>query len=435
MSRVGRFTVVTVCLNARDSIRLTLESVARQTFPGMEHVIVDGGSTDGTLDILTEYPHLTVHSGPDGGVYDAMDRARPMVRGDVAIFLNAGDCFHDATTAEDIADAFGKVDADILFGNLLPVYLRAGDRHDHDSFVPGRPIDLGVMRNRRDLFGQSIHHQATVYRRWVLQKCSFRCRTAPHATGEYHLLLEASLRRGARIRHVDRLVSRFALGGQSTRDFAREWDRYVQARDTLRSLFCPTPESIRIDGPDEFHGIAAVRPPNLLTRASRTVSRRLRTGPPGRVVDRLLDAVARRVVRALMPKIADLLECQVQRLFNDLDARGRSILEGSEARTLESVEDLLRRHHSLPKALLKGLREGSRNLEEREKSLRILLGELAKGVDLRTDQPISWNRTLQEHVAAMIRHEDRLVRLLSEAARNDGHPDAGATDDAGRDRP
>jgi hypothetical protein len=429
MSRIERFTVVTVCLNARDSIRLTLESVARQTFPGMEHVIVDGGSTDGTLDILAEYPHLTVHSGPDGGVYDAMDRARSMVRGDIAIFLNAGDCFHDATTAEDIADAFGKVEADILFGNLLPVYLRAGDRHDHDSFVPGRAIDLGVMRSRRDLFEQSIHHQATVYRRWVLEKCSFECREAPHATGEYHLLLDAALRHRARIRHLDRVVSRFALGGQSTRDFSKEWERYVRARDSLRGMFCPTPESIRIDGPHEFHGIEALPQPDPVGRTSRSLARRLRAGPPGRFLDRLLDAIARRVVRALMPRIADLLECQVQRLFNDLDARGRSILEESQARTLESVEAMLRRHRRLPKALLEGLRDENRNLEEREKALRRLLEELSQGIDLRTDQPIVWNRTLQEHVAAMIRHEDRLVRLLQEATRNDRRTDDGASGD------
>jgi hypothetical protein len=415
MKPVERFTVVTVCLNARDSIRLTLESVARQSFAGMEHVIVDGGSTDGTLDILAEHPDLKVRSGPDGGVYDAMDRGRSLVRGDIAMFLNAGDCFFDDATAEALVDFFRRTPADIVFGNILPVYLRAGDTHDHDAFRPGHVIDLGFMRNRRDLLEQSIHHQATVYRRELLEACTFACRKAPHAMGEYHLLLEAALRRNARIRHFNRTISRFALGGISTRDFDTEWRKYLRARDSLREIYGPTPESIRIDGPDEFHGILPSA--SAIPVSRQGFARWLRQGPAGRAFDRALDAAAKRVLNAIMPRFVDLLESQVQRLFNDLDARVRTIVEASEAR-------MLARGPEQDDPTREDLLEAIAEIKLCESRIRSLLNERARRTDLRPDDPIAWDRALQDHGAAMIRHEDRLLRPVQAASPREDHPRA-----------
>jgi glycosyltransferase involved in cell wall biosynthesis len=89
------FTVITVCHNAQNTVLQTVESVRDQVDIDFEHLIIDGGSTDGTLSIIgsVKHPRLNVISGPDDGIYDAMNKGSCLARGRYLIFLNADDCF------------------------------------------------------------------------------------------------------------------------------------------------------------------------------------------------------------------------------------------------------------------------------------------------------------------------------------------------------
>ena len=196
-----RVSVVTVCLNERDTIRLTLESVRSQSFPDIEHVVIDGISKDGTIDIIREYGQVHLISELDKDLYDAMDKGAKVATGDIVIFLNAGDTFFDQKVCTKVAAFFDETRADIVFGNLLPVYLRPDDSHDHGAFEPGKILDLGYVQNRGQLYYESIHHQATWYRNWVMKKCSFAC-PDKKATGEYNLLLDAVFNHEAQIKHI-----------------------------------------------------------------------------------------------------------------------------------------------------------------------------------------------------------------------------------------
>ena len=96
-----RFSVVTPCLNAAPLIEETIASVAAQSAlrdgsAGLQHIICDGGSTDGTLEILRrlEQPHMRILSQQDRGMYDALARGLRLADGDVVAYLNAGDYFH-----------------------------------------------------------------------------------------------------------------------------------------------------------------------------------------------------------------------------------------------------------------------------------------------------------------------------------------------------
>jgi glycosyltransferase involved in cell wall biosynthesis len=298
---VAKVTVVTVCLNVRDTIRLTLESVARQTFPNMEHVIIDGVSTDGTLDIIREYPVAYLSSEKDKGVYDAMDKGSRAVTGDIVIFLNAGDTFYDDEVCEKVAAFFDESGADIVFGDLLPVYLKPSDTHDHGAFTSGQVLDLSYVVNRRNLYNESIHHQATFYRRWVVKKCTYAC-AQPEATGEYNVLLKAVMKLGAKVKHVPLPISRFALGGISTGNFEKEWARYVKARDILRSLYYPSVESVRIKDELEFRHAPLARP---LTRIERrtVLKERIKALVPFKIYDRLARGITARIVNQLAAEL------------------------------------------------------------------------------------------------------------------------------------
>ena len=86
-----KISVITASLNRKQFIRAAIESVLAQRFSDFEHWVIDGGSTDGTLDLLKEYPHLHVLSGSDNGVYDAWNTGISRALGDVIAFLNSDD--------------------------------------------------------------------------------------------------------------------------------------------------------------------------------------------------------------------------------------------------------------------------------------------------------------------------------------------------------
>lgn len=88
-----KISVITPCLNRVEFIAFAIESVVNQNHPNFEHIIVDGGSTDGTLDVLARYPHLRVISEPDKGMYDALNKGLMHASGDFIGFLNSDDLY------------------------------------------------------------------------------------------------------------------------------------------------------------------------------------------------------------------------------------------------------------------------------------------------------------------------------------------------------
>lgn len=108
-----KITVITVCRNSAATLQDTLESVLAQSWTGYEYLVVDGGSTDGTLEMLQDveerfHGRLKWISEPDNGIYDAMNKGVRMSSGDVVGFLNADDYYQDNGVLETIAGAFAQ---------------------------------------------------------------------------------------------------------------------------------------------------------------------------------------------------------------------------------------------------------------------------------------------------------------------------------------
>ena len=102
------FSIITVTYNASATVAPTMRSVAAQSCRLYEHIIVDGLSSDDTLDQvrrLGDSERTVIHSGRDSGIYDAMNKGMGLAKGDYLIFLNAGDSFADADTLQILADA------------------------------------------------------------------------------------------------------------------------------------------------------------------------------------------------------------------------------------------------------------------------------------------------------------------------------------------
>lgn len=114
-----KFSVITVCLNSEKTIRKTLESIKNQTFQDFEHLIIDGVSSDSTLQIVNEYNHAKkVISEKDEGIYFAMNKGLQNASGDILCFLNADDFYADSEVLKNVAELFEKSKAEIVYGDL-----------------------------------------------------------------------------------------------------------------------------------------------------------------------------------------------------------------------------------------------------------------------------------------------------------------------------
>ena len=113
-------TVITVVFNGADHLEETLLSVIGQTWGNVEYIVVDGGSTDGTLDIIRRHEHAIDYwvSEPDAGIYDAMNKGIGLATGRWINFMNAGDSFCDARVLEQVAPHFDD-DTLLVYGDAV----------------------------------------------------------------------------------------------------------------------------------------------------------------------------------------------------------------------------------------------------------------------------------------------------------------------------
>ncbi|WP_290451625.1 glycosyltransferase [Paramuribaculum intestinale] len=152
-----RISVVTVCYNAVDCIEDTMLSVLGQTYPDIEYIIIDGGSTDGTVDIIKKYADRLAYwiSEPDKGIYDAMNKGIAVSTGDYINFMNAGDLFVSSQTVESVfAD---KPDADVLYGNALVKDKYGSLKHESASNDVSLLENTPIFRHGASFIKSAIH--------------------------------------------------------------------------------------------------------------------------------------------------------------------------------------------------------------------------------------------------------------------------------------
>ena len=114
-----KISIITISFNAKSTIEKTLQSVANQSYKNIEHIIVDGGSKDNTLEICNSFSHVSkIISEPDNGVYDAFNKGLKLATGDIIGFLNADDVFFNENSVQEIVNPFSNNETDIVYGNL-----------------------------------------------------------------------------------------------------------------------------------------------------------------------------------------------------------------------------------------------------------------------------------------------------------------------------
>lgn len=142
-------TVVTVCYNERPKIKKTVESVIHQTYSDIEYLIIDGGSTDGTLDIIKQYAkadgRIKIISEKDDGIYNAMNKAIAMAQGDYINFMNVGDSFVDSEVVKKVARELKGRKPDIWCGR---------------AYIFEKGSKRGRISRKEGIYGKSLYEVA-----------------------------------------------------------------------------------------------------------------------------------------------------------------------------------------------------------------------------------------------------------------------------------
>jgi GT2 family glycosyltransferase len=193
MPNPPKISVVTPSFNSIHTIRETIESVANQDYPRVEHIVVDGGSTDGTLEVLRGSPRLIWVSEPDEGHYHAMDKGTRMASGEVVAILNADDCYRPGVLTE-VAAAFTRhADWVGLFGDIVYV-----DAEGHEIFRREEArFDPQIIR-----FGHNVVNHQTLFltKAVYLRLGSYRYREFKNCC-DYEYVMRL-IRAGSRIGHI-----------------------------------------------------------------------------------------------------------------------------------------------------------------------------------------------------------------------------------------
>lgn len=136
-------SIVTPCFNRADFITRAIESVLEQDYPKIEHIIIDGGSTDGTLEILAQYPHLKVVSEPDQGVYDALNKGIKLAHGKIIGQLNSDD-YYKPNILSDVMNVFKEHPQTGVVSTGARVFERmtGGQERDIISYPPIERAEL-----------------------------------------------------------------------------------------------------------------------------------------------------------------------------------------------------------------------------------------------------------------------------------------------------
>lgn len=160
-----KISIITAVYNGAKTVADTMRSVAEQSHSDVEHIIIDGASTDGTLGVIGQYAagNTRIVSEPDNGVYDAMNKGLRLATGEVVGFLNADDVYENQDVLKRIAGVFDNSEIDACYGDL--VYVSPRDTRRIVRYWRSRPYRDGLFERGWMPAHPTFYAQRSVYRR------------------------------------------------------------------------------------------------------------------------------------------------------------------------------------------------------------------------------------------------------------------------------
>lgn len=206
-----KISIVTICFNNEQDIRHTIESVINQTYKNIEYIIIDGASTDSSLDIIYEYKKniYKIISEPDKNLYDAINKGIRIASGDIIGLIHAGDKLYNSKVIEKIANHFMTNDIDIIYGHSILV---------NKEGIPVRINKSPAYRKTRIRRGWMPSHQSIYLKTKLINEVG-DYNIDLHPSSDYEFFLRYFYFNDFKIKRLDEFIIKFAIGGRSTRNY------------------------------------------------------------------------------------------------------------------------------------------------------------------------------------------------------------------------
>jgi glycosyltransferase involved in cell wall biosynthesis len=228
-----KYSIITINYNNKEGLEKTIRSVLDQTFDDYQFIIIDGGSTDGSVDVIRQHEaHIDYWvSEPDGGRYPAMNKGIKQAKGDYLNFMNSGDTFHSSRVLEDIAKM--NYDEDIITGGF----------YDSEKKIKHiiKPQKVTLLTMRKNTF----NHQATFYKKELFKKRLYDENYIIQSDAKFNYL--SIIYDNCSVRITDYIVANYDFNGISSNlaIVDKEWDQLLaelfppRILEDYKSMFTP----------------------------------------------------------------------------------------------------------------------------------------------------------------------------------------------------
>lgn len=219
-----KYSIITVNYNNKEGLKKTIESVINQSFRDYEYIVIDGGSTDGSADILREYDNKITYwvSEPDKGIYNAMNKGISKAHGDYLNFMNSGDCFYNSDVLKKVSD-YGY-EADFIVGK---------DYHFNEKIQKGHASIQPPRTTMIHFFISTLDHQSTFIKKELFENSPYN--ESYRLVSDWIFFTEKIVLRDKQIKFIPDIVCLREEGGLSE----QQWERNRKEINDYLHAFLP----------------------------------------------------------------------------------------------------------------------------------------------------------------------------------------------------
>jgi len=223
-----KVSIITICYNSEKTIADTIQSVLSQTYNDVEYIIVDGASTDSTLEIVKSFGKQITQliSEPDKGIYDAMNKGVSMASGELIGILNSDDFYTNSDVLEQVVKQLMKSNTDALYGNLLYV------DQSNTNKVKRRWVS-GRYKREKFKWGWMPPHPAFFVKKSVYDNYG-NYTLELKSSADYEFMLRVLYKHRISCSYLPQIITKMRVGGQSNASLSNRLKANTEDRNAWR---------------------------------------------------------------------------------------------------------------------------------------------------------------------------------------------------------
>lgn len=240
-SKKHKISIITVVFNGIQTLEQTIESVVCQKYNNIEYIIIDGGSIDGTVDLIRKYDDQITYwvSEPDTGIYDAMNKGIDVATGDYIYFLGADDSLMSDDSIIEVS-AYMNDEIDAIIGRVWSVDEKSKMQHIYGNNFESSIEDDRLNRNIK------AHHQALFVRTSIVKMLKFDVQYTIGA--DYKFILQLWMNEQFTIKKIENIVAFFSNQGVSNLDISKRTKEHLNILEKLQFTPSDIKKFMVIDG-------------------------------------------------------------------------------------------------------------------------------------------------------------------------------------------